>query len=277
MNTYIFTSPRYQPLNDDGERMPNAYLQFFESDTDTPTPVYSDASLSTSLGSEVEADANGVFQVMYMDPEVTYRVKLFDADDTLQYDVDPYTPPRDYPTGTVMWFYGDATARDAAYPPALWQILDGNNGAPDGRDRFPIIAGGDHEAGDTGGAAITATETGGAHDHGEATGETVLTEAMGPLHTHRLFVRMSSTQRGNTRGFGFAGTAGLEGQIIDDAPYDYLDNSPSEGDPLVEAAGEAEPEGHSHTITEDEGHTHTIAGGGVPPFIALWALMRRAV
>lgn len=274
MNTYIFTSPLYQPLSIAGRRMPGAYLQFFESETDTPTPVYANADLSTALGPEVTADADGVFVVMYMDPEVTYRVKLFAADDTLEYDIDPYTPPRDYPPRTVMWFLGTEAQRDVAYPPALWQVLDGNNGTVDGRDRVPIIAGGDYVAGDTGGSVVAETDPGGAVAAGE-TGETILDADNMPVHHHRLYVRLSSTLRGNTRGFGFANTAGLEGQIIDDAPYGYLEDAPSGSNQLVEDTGSADPEGHTHTTPAVADHTHTITGGGLPPFIAMWALMRR--
>lgn len=274
MNTYIFTNPHFQPLSF-GEAMPGAYLQFFLSETDTPTPVYSNAELSVSLGPEVDADGDGVFVVIYMDPEVTYRVKLFNADDTLEWDIDPYTPPRDYPPRTVVWYLGTEAQRDVAYPPALWQVLDGSNGTPDGRDRLPMIAGGTYIAGDTGGALTNATEDGGAVAAG-VTGETVLDSTNMPVHHHRLYVRQSSTLRGNTHGFGFAGTAGLEGQVIDDAPYGYEDDAPqSSGNTLVEDTGTADPEGHTHTTPAIPDHTHPIAGDGLPPFVAMWALMRR--
>lgn len=274
MNTYIFTSPRYRPLDDSGAIMPDCYLRFFLSETDTPTPVYSDATLSTSLGPEVTADSSGEFQVLYMAPTITYRVQLYDADDVLKYDIDPYTPPRDYPPRTVMWFLGTAEQRDVAYPPALWQILDGNNGTVDGRDRIPIIAGGDYVAGDTGGSTESETGENDEVPAGE-TGETVLDETNMPVHNHRLWVRTSATERGNTRGFGFAGTAGLEGQIIDDAPYGYLEDAPSGSSQLVEDTGSADPEGHVHTVPAIPPHTHPLEGDGLPPFIAMWALMRR--
>lgn len=277
MNTYIFHDPRFRPLDLSGAIMPNAYLQFYETETTTPTPVYADATLDTELGTEVEADADGRFPVMYMDPEVTYRVQLYDESDVLQWDVDPYTPPRDYPAGTILMFYGDATARDAAYPPALWQVCDGTNSSPDVRDRFPIGVSNTKAIGTTGGAAITATEADGNHTHGGSTGSTELDETNMPEHSHRLYVRTSSTQRGNTRGFGFADTAGIEGQVIDDAPYGYLDEAPAgSGNTLVEPTGSADPDGHDHSIAASGTHTHSIAGGGLPPYLALWFLMRRS-
>ncbi len=277
MNAYLFFDPRARPLSIAGAILPNAILRFFLSETTTPTPVYADASLSTSLGTEVTANDDGQFPPIYLSPLVTYRVQMFDENEVPlpDGDVDPLCPRPDYPAGTVMWFYGDATARDAAYPPALWQILDGNNGTPDGRDRIPIIAGGSFNAGDTGGGLLANTGAAGAHDHGGATSEVVLDEDDMPVHGHRLFCRTSSTQRGNTRGFGFASTAGVEGQVIDDAPYDYVEDSPSEGDLLIEPTGTATPEGRAHDITAADNHTHTISGV-LPPYLALWALMRRA-
>lgn len=276
MNTYLFTDPHFRPFSAAGAIMPGSYLQFYDSETTDPTPVYADAALNTSLGTEVTSDGEGEFPVMYMDPEVTYRVQFYDADDVLQWDVDPYTPPRDYPAGTVVMFYGDATARDAAYPPALWQVCDGSNGSPDMRDRFPIGVSATIDVGDTGGTAITVTEEGGDVAAG-VSGETILDATNMPVHTHRLYVRTSATERGNTRGFGFANTAGVEGQVIDDAPYGYLDEAPqSGGNKLIEETGEGSPTGHTHTTPAIAAHTHTIPGGGLPPYIGIWFVMRKA-
>lgn len=279
MNAYLFFDPRARPLSIAGAILPGAKLKFFVTLTTDPTPVYADAALTTPLGTEVEADENGQFPPIYLSPLVTYRVQMTDANDVLlpDGDVDPLCPRPDFPAGTVMWFYGDATERDAAYPPALWQVLDGTNGTPDGRDRFPIIAGGTFAAGDTGGSVSGTVETtpAGGHDHGGAVSETILDAASMPVHNHRLWVRTSSTERGNTRGFGFASTAGLEGQIIDDAPYGYLDEAPAAaGNPLVEETGAETPTGHDHNIAEEADHTHEVDVD--PPYLALWALMRRA-
>jgi hypothetical protein len=276
VNVYLFTSPRFRPLDNAGAIMVGSYLQFFDSETDAPTPVYADATLNTELGTEVESNGNGEFEPMYMDPEVTYKVRFFNALDVLQWEVDPYTPPRDWPAGSIVMFYGDATARDAAYPPALWQVCDGSSGSPDMRDRFPIGVSGDKDVGETGGAVSSATEPAGGHDHGGATASEVLTEANLPQHHHRLYVRTSDTQRGNTRGFGYSGTAGVEGQIIDDAPYDYQDTAPQSGsNTLIENAGEADPDGHAHDISAELDHTHDITAS-LPPWLALWFLMRKA-
>lgn len=278
MNAYLFFDPRARPLSIAGAILPGAKLKFFVTLTTTPTPVYADAALLTSLGTTVEADENGQFPPIYLSPLVTYRVQMYDADDVLlpDGDVDPLAPRPDYPTGTVMWFLGTAIARDAAYPPALWQVLDGTNGTPDGRNRVPMIAGGLYASGDLGGTAagaVTSTSSGAVA--AGVTGSTTLDATNMPSHNHRLYVRLSSTLRGNTRGFGFAGTAGVEGQIIDDAPYGYSDTAPqSAGNKLIEATGSGSPAGHTHTVPAIAAHTHDVTVN--PAFVAMWALMRRA-
>jgi hypothetical protein len=279
VNAYLFYDPRARPLSIAGAILPGAVLRFFITGTLTPTPVYSDAALTTPLGTEVEADENGQFPPIYLSPLITYRVQMYDADLVLlpDGDVDPLCPKPDFPVGTVMWFHGTAAARDAAYPPAQWQVLDGSNGTPDGRDRFPIIAGGALVSGDIGGAVggVSTTTAAGAHDHGGVVSTTVLDATNMPTHNHRLYVRTSATQRGNTRGFGFASTAGVEGQIIDDAPYGYLDTAPSSGgNKLIEDNGSGSPTGHAHNITAAVNHQHDVSIN--PPYVALWALMRRA-
>lgn len=277
MNAYLFFDPRARPLSIGGDPMPNARLDFFVTLTTTPATVYANASLTTPLGTSVTADENGQFPPIYLSPTITYRVQIYDGDGVLQPDgdVDPIAPRPDFPPGTVMWFLGTAEERDERYPPALWQWLNGTNGTPDGRDRVPMMAGGTYDSGDTGGNSSGETGAAGGHDHGGATAETVLDASTMPLHNHRLYVRTSATQRGNTRGFGFASTAGVEGQIIDDAPFGYLDEAPAgSGNKLVEATGTLTPTGHAHDITEEEDHVHEV--DTLPPFVAMWALMRRS-
>lgn len=279
MNAYLFFDWRARPLSVGGVPMPGAVLKFFESGTLTPAAVYADAGLTTPLGTEVTADDDGHFRAIYLSPLVVYRAQLYDADGILQPDgdVDPLAPRPDFAPGTVVWFLGTAVARDAAYPPALWQVLDGTNGTPDGRNRLPMIAGGLYDSGDLGGSLAPETDFAGDHNHGGATGSTTLDSTQMPVHNHRLYVRTSSHERGNTRGFGYAQTAGVEGQIIDDAPYGYLDVAPqSGGNKLIENNGAGSPAGHTHSIGASGTHKHTISGGGLPPFVAMWALMRRS-
>lgn len=90
----LFYLPQARQLSVAGALLPGWYAQFFITDTDTPTPVYSDGDLSSPLGVEVEADSAGVMEPVYLNPAVVYRVKIFRADDTLVVDVDPFDVSR---------------------------------------------------------------------------------------------------------------------------------------------------------------------------------------
>lgn len=270
----LFTSPVYRPLSVSGEILPGATLTFYESGTTTKVDVYADAGLQTPLSNPVVADSAGEFVPIYLDPTVDYRALLHDEDDVLLWDVDPLAPARDFPPGTVMWFHGTEEARDAAYPPNLWQVLDGNNGTPDGRDRFPIIAGGDYESGDTGGGTGSTTGAAGGHDHGGATGGHSLTIAELPAHAHGGWYNT-----GYERGIPPTG-ADRSGPVIpgvtarDGNQGDTTVNSTlsSNDDPITGEVGEDDP--HDHSITAVGDHTHSV--DVTPPYVALWALMRRS-
>lgn len=267
---YLFYSPQFRPLDDDGVIMPSAYLQFYLTGTTTDATIYSDAGLTTPLANPLTADSAGRFVPIYLDPNTTYRVQLYDAGDNLIYDIDPLAPARDYPPGTVVWFYGTQGELEAAYPPALWQILDGNNGAPDGLDRFPVIAGDAYSPGDTGGSiGAVATSAAGAHDHGGSTGSTALTESQMPSHRHRI---LGTTGGGITDTSVSAANARGIGAVRNNTSEPYVDAT-SLGDEYVENTGSGT--GHTHSITAAANHTHTVSI--TPPYLALWAVMRRDV
>jgi hypothetical protein len=191
------------------------------------------------------------------------------------WDLDPYAPPRDYPAGTVLMFMGDSTARDAAYPPALWQVCDGTNGTYDMRGRIPIGVSASIDPGEEVGSESGpyTTSENGAHDHTGATGGTSITEAQLPEHLHfcaydvegslstlvsaTLSMQRASSNGGDTE-YRLRGTASAA-QIPDVAP-----SSPV-------GSGDA----HTHTISEDGDHTHTVSTG-LPPCTGLWFLMRKA-
>lgn len=269
MTAYLFGLPKARPLTAAGAIMPGAYLQFYDTGTTTPADVYSDAALTTPLDNPVVADASGEFAAIYLDPETTYRVQLYDAADVLQYDIDPYAPPRDFPAGTILMFYGTEEALEAAYPPDLWQQLDGNNGAPDIRNRFPIGVSSDLDPGDTGGSsAAQETSAAGGHDHGGDTGEHTLTTADIPAHNHRL---LGTTGGGITDTAITATNARGIGAVRNNTSEPYVDET-SLGDPYVEDTGDGGA--HDHSITAADDHTHSVTVS--PPYLALWFIMRRA-
>lgn len=272
MTATIFFDPQVRPLSDAGATMPAAYLQFFLSETTTPADVYSDASLSTSLGDLVTADSDGRFVApIYMDASITYRAQLYDSDGVLIWDIDPYLPPRDVLPGTVVWFYGTLEQRDAAYPSSLWQVLDGNNGSPDGLGRTVIVAGGGFTVGDTGGNVSVTSGAAGAHDHTGDTGTTVLDSGDMPVHHHRIFAFNTTSVDGRVDGFALTGNdVSVAGER--NAGGAYIDDN-GMGTQIIEDAGTGTPDGHSHTISEEADHTHTVAT--LPPYVVLWALMRK--
>ncbi len=86
----LFTLPKQIPL-DSGVIMPGAKLTFTETLTTTPQAVYQDADLATPHTIPVEADANGVFPQIFLDPSLPdYRVKLTTSADVLVYQIDGF-------------------------------------------------------------------------------------------------------------------------------------------------------------------------------------------
>lgn len=78
----IFQFPRVQSL-------PGAKIYFYATGTTTPQNTYTDADLSIAHSNPVEADANGYFAPIYLDPTLPdYRMKLTTSADVLivQYD-----------------------------------------------------------------------------------------------------------------------------------------------------------------------------------------------
>lgn len=277
MNTYLFFDWRARPLSITGDIMPGAVLKFFLTQTTTPAPVYADASLQTELGTEVTADEDGHFPPIYMDGSVTYRAQLFDADGVLQPDgdVDPLAPPRDHKPGEVVWFHGTVEQRDEAFPPALYQVLDGTNGTPDGRDRAVVVAGGSYASGDTGGSLELTIAEDGAHDHDEETGETALEASMVPAPELELYCWLGTGSDGEHDAVGWAGAglAAQRGSQPSGGSFGYTDVNGSDT-PLVRTSGGGN-DPHAHSIVEDGAHDHEGSTVEMPPFVALWALMRR--
>jgi hypothetical protein len=69
-----------------------AKAYFYLPGTSTLTTVYSDATLTTATSNPVVANGAGRFPDVYLDVDLTYRVRITDADDVLLDESDPYTP-----------------------------------------------------------------------------------------------------------------------------------------------------------------------------------------
>lgn len=89
--SFLF-QPAIQPATDvSGDRVSGAKWRFELAGTTTLTSVYSDAALSIPLTNPVVANSAGVFPLIYLDPDVSYRARLYDANDIqLGTSVDDY-------------------------------------------------------------------------------------------------------------------------------------------------------------------------------------------
>jgi|GEM_PF-6782798 len=98
--THVLDS--FRALDDAGRPLPGAVLTFWRSQTSAPATVYADQELLIELSDaqgRVVADAQGIFPLIYLDPDTLYRVRLQTGEGVLRWDVDPYLcdctdPPR---------------------------------------------------------------------------------------------------------------------------------------------------------------------------------------
>jgi hypothetical protein len=88
----------YRPAFDSNAKIiPGAQLWFTLTGTDTPSPVYSDAGLTTPLVNPVVANSVGRFAPIYYDDSISYRARLYLSDaevgvDDPEEEFDPYIP-----------------------------------------------------------------------------------------------------------------------------------------------------------------------------------------
>lgn len=99
----LFYDPISRPLSSLGVSMPGAYYNFYVSGTTNPAQVYQDAALSlpfpaaalngsSPLYTVIQADGTGAMPPIFLNPEVIYRVQLYNSTWSLVEDVDPYVP-----------------------------------------------------------------------------------------------------------------------------------------------------------------------------------------
>jgi hypothetical protein len=95
-----------RPLSSVGTTMPLAYYNFYLSGTTTPAPVFQDAAISLPYPTQTLppggsgpasyfipiADSTGTFQPIFLNPNLIYRVQLYNSLGQLIEDVDPYIP-----------------------------------------------------------------------------------------------------------------------------------------------------------------------------------------
>lgn len=80
-----------------------ASIFFYESNTSTLAPIYSDADLSVPMANPVEVDAGAAVPNIYLDSEVEYRRVIEYLDGTTE-EVDPYVEWTSGPPATLVAF-----------------------------------------------------------------------------------------------------------------------------------------------------------------------------
>lgn len=251
-----------RPFDDNGSPMPGCYVKFFETLTTTPTEVFDAAGVS--LGVSVASNGAGIFPALYGDPSVVYRMQLFTAANVLVSDDDPIHPHVAFPEGTIMMFDGTDIERDARFPPALWELCDGDNGTKDTRDRTPIgvsatkpISG----AGSTGGGGSLNTGDAGGHDHGAVTGGHALTTAELATHSHAGGTATCSSddnsQLETDHWLCISGEQSLGAQAL----------------PTFTSGNAGSGTAHTHTVAAVADHHHSFVA--TPPYFTVWFLKRK--
>jgi len=95
----MFVMPFRPAYDSNGRFAPGAQAWFTLSETNTPSPVYSDEALTIPRANPLIADGLGKFPRSYLNPAIEYRLRVYvdgavvGIDDPLDdHDYDPYTP-----------------------------------------------------------------------------------------------------------------------------------------------------------------------------------------
>lgn len=89
----IFRSPVFQSLTAPSFSAPSiggVSVTFTDAGTGEPTPIYADVDRTVNLANPITADAGGFLPVIYLDDEVTYRVRINDDSGAELLDLNPY-------------------------------------------------------------------------------------------------------------------------------------------------------------------------------------------
>lgn len=120
----LFVLPKQVPI-DVGVVVPGAKLTFTQTGTATPQNTYTDVDLTVASSNPVVADANGIFEPIYLDPALPdYRVLLTDSDDVTIYQVDDIPAAQAGQNLTLQDSapYIDFIETDAAADNQLWRL-----------------------------------------------------------------------------------------------------------------------------------------------------------
>jgi hypothetical protein len=122
MASSVFHDPRPVYFTSTGQPCAGGSLKFFATGTTNPQDVYSDADLSTNIGAVVALGSDGRSSTnIFTDDSLTYRAQLFDANGSLQFDVDPINPAASSGNTIPDLIAGYFLSNDGTQP--LWDIV----------------------------------------------------------------------------------------------------------------------------------------------------------
>jgi hypothetical protein len=103
---------------DNGDVVPAGKLYFYLTGTSTPANVYTTPALDVAHSNPVEADSEGVFPPIYLNPSVwQYRVKLTDSSGVQIYQVDTVPSAEPVYARTAAEISAGVTPTDYGYAP----------------------------------------------------------------------------------------------------------------------------------------------------------------
>lgn len=119
MTGFLLPCSVFRATDSAGVPLSGALLQFYETGTTTPTPVYTDATLGTPLSNPVVSDSAGLFVPIFYDPAVTYRMVLKTSANVVIQNVDPVIAPHVPADGSITssMLVADAVVTNLGYTP----------------------------------------------------------------------------------------------------------------------------------------------------------------
>lgn len=128
-----FTDPRPQFSDATPSPFAGGFLYFYETGSTTPADTYSDSTLSTANSNPVELDSAGRLpNDVFLDPNITYKVQLTDADGVPIWTADPVDDPAANVSAALQVYAGNPNgnlAGSAGTPggsgsSAVWDITN---------------------------------------------------------------------------------------------------------------------------------------------------------
>ena len=103
-----FVDPRAQFIDASGNPYAGGFLYFYETLSTTPADTYSESTLTTENTNPVELDSAGRLpNDVFLDPNITYKVVLKDADGVTIWTADPVDDPAANVTAAIQVYGGN--------------------------------------------------------------------------------------------------------------------------------------------------------------------------